>query len=101
MFAGLPILMLSMHDESLYAEQALRAGAKGYLMKDEASETLIAALRRVAGGHNFISAKVADAMLRKAAGQRKRTPSFRGRKIAVLKGVYVSEGTANVPRRSA
>ena len=78
---GLLILLLSMHDESLYAEQALRAGAKGYVMKHEAAETLITALRRVVGGHNYVSAKLADAMMRNAAGckvdgaaERRRTP---------------------------
>jgi DNA-binding NarL/FixJ family response regulator len=46
-YAG-KILVLSMHDEGLYAEKALRAGAQGYVMKDQAEETLVAALRRIA-----------------------------------------------------
>lgn len=50
-----PILVLSMHDEAVYAEKALRAGAQGYVMKDQAEETLVAALRRVAAGQTYLS----------------------------------------------
>jgi len=46
----LPILVLSMHDEMLYAEQAMRAGAKGYVMKQEPPERLLAGLRAVQKG---------------------------------------------------
>ena len=41
----LPVLVLSMHDEMLYAERALRAGARGYVMKQEATETIVTAVR--------------------------------------------------------
>ena len=53
-YAG-PILVLSMHDEGLYAEKALHAGAQGYVMKDQAEETLVAALRRIAAGQTYLS----------------------------------------------
>ena len=43
----LPVLVLSMHDESIYAERALRAGANGYIMKQEATENVLVALRRI------------------------------------------------------
>jgi len=62
----LPILVLSMHDESLYAERALRAGAKGYVMKQEATEKLTSALRRILNGQIYVSEKLADKMMRKA-----------------------------------
>jgi len=62
----LPILVLSMHDESLYAERALRAGAKGYVMKQEATERLTGALRRILNGQIYVSEKLADKMMRKA-----------------------------------
>ena len=62
----LPILVLSMHDESLYAERALRAGAKGYVMKQEATEKLTGALRRIINGQIYVSEKLADKMMRKA-----------------------------------
>ena len=53
-YAG-KILVLSMHDEGLYAEKALRAGAQGYVMKDQAEETLVAALRQVVAGRTYLS----------------------------------------------
>ena len=51
----LPILILSMHDETLYAERALRAGARGYVMKREALDQFITAVRTVLDGEIFIS----------------------------------------------
>ena len=62
----LPILVLSMHDESLYAERALRAGAKGYVMKQEATERLTGALRRIINGQIYVSERLQDKMMRKA-----------------------------------
>ncbi|NCD22189.1 MAG: response regulator transcription factor [Spartobacteria bacterium] len=53
-YAG-TILVLSMHDEAVYAEKALRAGAQGYVMKDQAEETLVAALRQVRAGQPYLS----------------------------------------------
>ena len=58
----LPVMMLTMHHESLYSEQALRAGAKGYVMKHEPIEVLINALRRVISGHLHVPKKLADKM---------------------------------------
>src|ERR1035438_1414571 len=46
----LPVLILSMHDESVYAERALRAGANGYIMKQQATEEVLAAVRRILQG---------------------------------------------------
>jgi len=46
-YPDLPVLILSMHDESIYAERALRAGAQGYIMKQEATEKVMVALRRI------------------------------------------------------
>jgi DNA-binding NarL/FixJ family response regulator len=56
----LRILVLSMHEEHQYAVRAIRAGASGYLTKESATEQLVAAIRRVAGGGAFISAEVAE-----------------------------------------
>ena len=50
------VLVVSIHDEQLYAERAMRAGASGYIMKQEATETLVQAIRTVAGGGTFASA---------------------------------------------
>jgi DNA-binding NarL/FixJ family response regulator len=59
----LRILVLSVHDESLYAERALRAGASGYIMKEEATENLILAIRRVLHGEIYLSSRMSDRLL--------------------------------------
>lgn len=56
----LPILILSMHKEDLYAVRALKAGASGYLCKDNAEDQLVVALRKVAAGGHYISPAVAE-----------------------------------------
>ena len=56
----LPVLMLSMHPEEHYAVRALKAGAAGYLNKQSAPALLVSALRQVASGHRYVSAKVAQ-----------------------------------------
>ncbi|MGD0133735.1 MAG: response regulator transcription factor [Bryobacteraceae bacterium] len=65
---GLPVLILSMHDESIYAERALRAGANGYIMKQEATEKVLIALRRILNREIYVSDRVADKMLRRFVG---------------------------------
>lgn len=60
---GLPILVLSMHDESVYAERALRAGASGYIMKQEATENVLVALRRILRRELYVSDRIANKML--------------------------------------
>ncbi|MGA9509238.1 MAG: response regulator transcription factor [Candidatus Sulfotelmatobacter sp.] len=59
----LPVLILSMHDESIYAERALRAGANGYIMKQEATEKVLVALRRILSGEIYVSERIANSML--------------------------------------
>jgi DNA-binding NarL/FixJ family response regulator len=61
------ILVLSMHDEALYAERALRAGAKGYIMKQEASKEVLHAIHRILEGEIYLSKKMAAKMLHKMA----------------------------------
>ena len=60
---NIPVLVFSMHDESVYAQRALRAGAKAYLMKQESAEQIVEAIRRVLKGEIYVSAKVADQVL--------------------------------------
>jgi len=60
----LPVLVLSMHDETIYAERALRAGANGYIMKQEATEKVLVALRRILSGEIYVSDRIANSMLR-------------------------------------
>lgn len=64
----LPVLVLSMHDESLYGERALRAGARGYLTKQEATKKVIDAIRRILAGEVFVTEKLASSLLRRVAG---------------------------------
>lgn len=64
-FPALPVLTLSMHDEALYAERALRAGAKGYIMKQEAPEEVVTAIRRVLAGTTYVSQGMAAKMVSK------------------------------------
>jgi DNA-binding NarL/FixJ family response regulator len=59
----LPILVLSMHDESLYAERALRAGGLGYIMKEEAAESVIVGIRKVLKGEVVLSDKMQGRLL--------------------------------------
>ena len=61
----LPVLVVSMHEESLYAERALHAGANGYVMKQEPAKTVKAAIRKVLGGDIHLSEKMATSMLGK------------------------------------
>ncbi len=66
--ANVPVLVLSMHDETLYAERVLRAGAKGYITKSEASAKVMTALRQVLAGEIYLSPKMATRMLGQIAG---------------------------------
>ena len=66
--AQLPVIVLSMHDESVYAERALHAGARAYLMKDAVSDRIITAIRTVLSGEIYVSDMMAKKLLRKIAG---------------------------------
>src|SRR6185369_15639927 len=61
----LSILVLSMHEESLYAERALRAGAKGYLMKTEAVSKVVDALRQIASGQVYAGQGLTSKLLKR------------------------------------
>jgi len=63
-FPKVLILVLSMFDERFYAERVLRAGAKGYIMKEEASEKVLIAIRKILEGGIFVSGLVADQILK-------------------------------------
>jgi DNA-binding NarL/FixJ family response regulator len=68
----LPALVVSMHDESLYAERALRAGAGGYVMKQEAPQTLLTAIRTVLSGQVYVSSKMSATLLQRMVAGKKR-----------------------------
>src|SRR5215468_8622029 len=62
-FSKLPVLILSMHDESLYALRALRAGAQGYVMKQEALENVVVAIREVLAGRPYLSTEMSSKLI--------------------------------------
>jgi len=69
-FPGLFILVLSLHDESVYAARALRAGAHGYIMKDESGDSILKAIRQVLSGEGYTSAKMSTTILQIFSGRR-------------------------------
>src|SRR5216110_1141945 len=88
-FPGLPILVLSMHDESLYALRALRAGADGYVMKHEAMANVIQAIREVFNGRPYLSPAMAAQVItqfahRQAEGQTDPVNRLSDRELEIL-----------------
>lgn len=71
----LRVLVLSMHDEQIVAERALRSGARGYVMKDQGGEVLLEAIRRVLGGEIFLSPHMTGRLLRTLSGDATARPS--------------------------
>ena len=69
-YQGLPALIISMHDESLYAERCLRAGAMGYVMKQEPPDKVMSAIRKVLTGNIYLSDAMSAKLLRNLAGAR-------------------------------
>jgi DNA-binding NarL/FixJ family response regulator len=69
-YEGIPVLVVSAHDESVYAEIAFRAGALGYLMKGEALDHIVTAIRRVLSGNIYVSDVLAARMLRQQVNGR-------------------------------
>jgi len=76
LYPDLPVLVLSMHDESIYAERALRARANGYIMKQEATEKVLVAIRRILDGEIYLSSRMANKLLQQyMSGQTVETDS--------------------------
>jgi len=67
--SDLPVLVISMHEEVLYAERVLRAGGRGYLMKNEGSEKVLLAIRKVLKGQIYLSETVTDRILGRVTGK--------------------------------
>jgi DNA-binding NarL/FixJ family response regulator len=67
----IPVLVLSMHDEMLYAERALRAGAKGYITKNEASSEVMMAIRKVLQGEVYLSTRMTTRLIERMADSRR------------------------------
>jgi DNA-binding NarL/FixJ family response regulator len=72
---GLAVLVISMHDESLYAERVLRAGGRGYIMKQEGGKKLMLAIRQVLDGKIYVSEKISAEILEIFSGRRAGTES--------------------------
>jgi DNA-binding NarL/FixJ family response regulator len=94
---SLPVLILSMHDESIYAERAMRAGANGYIMKQEATEKVLVAIRRILQGDVYLSDRLTSTMLQhyvRGSSPAKRSPlvNLTDRELEVFR--LIGEGHA-------
>ncbi len=67
LYPAMPILVLSMHNESLYAERSLNAGARGYIMKAETSDSIILAIEQILKGNIYVSGKIIGKILNRVA----------------------------------
>jgi len=72
---GLPVLVISMHDESLFAERVLRAGGRGYIMKQEGGKKLMLAIRQVLSGQIYVSERMSARILEIFSGRREEAES--------------------------
>ena len=96
----LPVLIISMHDEGLYVERVLRAGARGYLMKQEATEQVIGAIRKILKGELYVSERMGEALIHKFVSGQSTTGSvlenFSDRELEVLQLVGQGRGTRQI-----
>jgi DNA-binding NarL/FixJ family response regulator len=99
--ANLPVLILSMLDESLYAERALHAGANGYIMKQEATERLLVAIRRILAGEIYLSEHMSNRMLHRFAaggpvGSQSPIAELSDRELEVFRLIGEGRGTRQI-----
>jgi len=98
--AGPPVLVLSMHDELIYAERALRAGASGYIMKQEGTERVVIALRRILGGGVYLSDRASGRMVqqyvRGSAGARPVVAELSDRELEVYRLIGEGHSTRQI-----
>ncbi|HTC41966.1 MAG TPA: response regulator transcription factor [Candidatus Acidoferrales bacterium] len=99
--ASLPVLILSMHDESIYAERAMRAGANGYIMKQEATEKVLVAIRRILQGEVYLSDRLTSAMLQqfvRGTAPAKKSPlvNLTDRELEVFRLIGEGHGTRQI-----
>jgi len=97
---GATILVVSMHDETLYAERVLRAGARGYIMKQEGGKKLMAAVRHILGGQIYVSEKMSARILEIFSGGRKDAGSpiekLSDREFEVFQLIGQGKGTRDI-----
>jgi DNA-binding NarL/FixJ family response regulator len=99
--ANLPVLILSMLDESLYAERALHAGANGYIMKQEATDRLLVAIRRILAGEIYLSERMSNRMLHRFAagssvGSQSPIAELSDRELEVFRLIGEGHGTRQI-----
>jgi DNA-binding NarL/FixJ family response regulator len=100
-YPDLPVLILSMHDEAIYAERALRARANGYIMKQEATEKVLVAVRRILNGEVYLSDRMANKMLQQYIGGtpsaiQSRTSALTDRELEVFCLIGEGHGTREI-----
>jgi DNA-binding NarL/FixJ family response regulator len=98
---NLPVLILSMMDELLYAERGLRAGANGYIMKQQATEQVLVAIRRILGGEVYVSERIANKMLHLFVGgspteQTSTVADLTDRELEVFRLIGEGHGTRQI-----
>jgi DNA-binding NarL/FixJ family response regulator len=96
-----PILVVSMHDEAVYAERALRAGARGYIMKEAGGENLLGAIRQVLRGEVYVSHKMSARILEAVSSRRPRGSSspieqLTDREFEVFQRIGQGKGTREI-----
>jgi DNA-binding NarL/FixJ family response regulator len=100
MHSQMPVLILSMHGETTYAERALRAGASGYIMKQEATEKVLIAIRRILNREIYVSEQIASRMLRHLAGadEKDRSPldGLSDRELEVFRRMGEGQSTRQI-----
>lgn len=104
LYPDLPVLILSMHDESIYAERALRARANGYIMKQEATEKVLVAVRRILGGDIYLSDRMANKLLHQyisggSADMNSRLSALSDRELEVFRLIGEGCGTRQIAEK--
>lgn len=101
LYSGLPALVLSMHDELVHGERAFRAGAKGYLVKQEAPENVIKAIRKVLSGERYLSERMQSLLAHKIRGRPANQPvsvlsSLTDREHEIFRLIGIGLGTSEI-----
>ncbi len=103
LYPALPILVVSMHDESLYAERVLRAGGRGYIMKQEGGKKLMQAIRQVLAGQIYVSERISAKILENFSGHHGDSGSpvekLSDREFEVFQFLGRGEGTRQIAKR--
>lgn len=101
---NLPVLVISMHDESLYAERVLRAGGRGYIMKQEGGKKLMQAIRRVLEGKIYVSEKMSADILETFSGRQSRAEGsplekLTDREFEIFQLIAQGKGTRDIAEK--